>query len=784
MAAPGKIELDLGLTDDTLNIAEEFASNLTLQETKDILENVLRMHEMDPNFPGEVLDKVRAFLSNDDVFAQPQSHSMLMHEMKIEAALITNGSPYAEVRAVVSNTGDPTIPCSTVRAWVIGLFLVVVGAAINSLFDIRQPSIAIEANVAQLLARPMGKAAAKYLPGRTFTVFGKHVSLNPGPFIKKEHMLIAIMASNALDVPYTTFIVFSQYLPQYFNQGYAGQFRYQVLVALVTNFMGYGIAGFLRRFLVYPTYCVWPTSLVAIALNESFHSVVGPKKRIYTASRLRWFTVVFVGMFIYFWLPNYLIQALSFFNWPTWIAPHSIHLNAITGMRNGPGFNPLPTFDWNILSIHYTSPLVVPFFNSMNGFLGMFVSSFGVLALWYANAFHTAHLPINSQRVFDRFGRHYNVSRAVDARGVFDAEKFAAYSPTYLGAGYLFNFMMYFALYAATISHAFLYHRHEIWQRLRGLRARKTEGFYKDVHNRLMAAYPEAPNRWYVTVLVFAIACAVGGITGWPTYTSPADIFYGVILCLVFVIPIGIIQAVTGMQVWLFVLAEFIGGSIVSGNALAVNYFKGFGCITCAHALHFSHSLKLAHYVKLPPRTVFAAQLVACVASTFVCTAVMNFQMRGIPNVCREDQKSGFTCPNINTFFTATIIWGTIGPLCRFFFFFFFFSIQRRYSARKWLRYVNIVVLLNGATKWAPYNLSYYWPRGPIAWLSMVYLKTRFLGLGSKYNYVTSAALSAGVAISAIVTFFAPAGCENPRSPCVLKPLGPGGTFGPQLGEF
>ncbi|KAK7611081.1 OPT oligopeptide transporter protein-domain-containing protein [Phyllosticta paracitricarpa] len=360
------------------------------------------MHELDPNFPDEVLDKVRAFLSNDDVFAQPQNHFMLIHEMKIEAALITNNSPYAEVRAVVSNTDDPTIPCLTVRAtW-----------------------------AKMLVLGPMGKAAAKYLPGRAFTVLGKHVSLNPGPFNKKEHMLIAIMASNALDVPYTTFIgkarqsslvrihsltpfnpVFSQYLPQYFNQGYAGQFGYQVLVALGTNFVGYGIAGFLRRFLVYPTYCVWPTSLVAIALNESFHSglalpvsfllmrevqltvlpggnppVVGLKKRIYTASRLRWFTVVFVGMFMYehvprlprltntsrtylthyssFRLPNYLIQALSFFNWPTWIAPHSVHLNAMTGMRNGLGFNPLPTLDWNIPSFHYTSPLVVPFFNT------------------------------------------------------------------------------------------------------------------------------------------------------------------------------------------------------------------------------------------------------------------------------------------------------------------------------------------------------------------------------------------------------------------------------------
>jgi hypothetical protein len=34
---------------------------------------------------------------------------------------------------------------------VLGLFFVIIGAFINQLFDIRQPKIAVEANVAQLL---------------------------------------------------------------------------------------------------------------------------------------------------------------------------------------------------------------------------------------------------------------------------------------------------------------------------------------------------------------------------------------------------------------------------------------------------------------------------------------------------------------------------------------------------------------------------------------------------------------------------------------------------------
>lgn len=35
--------------------------------------------------------------------------------------------------------------------------------------------------------------------------------------------------------------------------------------------MGYGLAGLTRRFLVYPSFCIWPRSLVTIALNGALH---------------------------------------------------------------------------------------------------------------------------------------------------------------------------------------------------------------------------------------------------------------------------------------------------------------------------------------------------------------------------------------------------------------------------------------------------------------------------------------------------------------------------------
>jgi hypothetical protein len=259
----------LNVTEDDLLEAKDIASKYTLDEVRDIISRVRRIHERDPNFPSAVIQKIKAFLENEAVFSCPEKHEKLIQEMKLEAALITSNSPYAEVRAVVQNKDDPTSPCSTIRSWAIGLIFSLLLAFINQLFDIRQPAIRVMANVAQLLAYPLGKACDTWLPDWGFTLFGIRHSLNPGPFTRKEHMLVTIMANVAYNTPYTNYIIWVQYLPQYFNQPYAAHFAYQILIALSTNFIGYGLAGLCRRFLVYPSYCVWPASLVTIALNAN-----------------------------------------------------------------------------------------------------------------------------------------------------------------------------------------------------------------------------------------------------------------------------------------------------------------------------------------------------------------------------------------------------------------------------------------------------------------------------------------------------------------------------------
>ncbi|RCI10140.1 hypothetical protein L249_8385 [Ophiocordyceps polyrhachis-furcata BCC 54312] len=815
-------EHDLNVTEDDLLEAKELASQYTLQEVRDIMVRVRRVHEKDPNFPAAVIHKIQAFLDNDAVFASPDKHQHLIQEMKLEAALVTSNSPYAEVRAVVSNKDMVATPCSTIRGWAIGIIFAVLLAFVNQLFEIRQPAIRVMANVAQLLAYPMGKAAENWLPDRGFTLFGVRHSLNPGPFSKKEHMLITIMANVAYNTPYTNYIIWVQYLPQYFDQTYASHFAYQLLIALATNFIGYGIAGVCRRFLVYPSYCVWPASLVTIALNSAFHTdinppVAGPLGRIWRISRIRFFYLMFACMFLWFWFPGYIWVGLSKFNWLGWIAPTNRDLNVVTGINHGLGVNPFPTWDWNVLLWDSADPLMVPFFTTLNRFIGVFASFWVVLALWYNNVFNTGYLPINTNRVYDHFANLYNITLATDDHGLFNQEKYAEYSPPFLGAGNLVIYVFFFGIYTSTLTYAALYHRHEIAMGFKAL-FRKTpprDARALDVHNRLMQSYPEVPDWWYLACLVCAIAFGIAAIAGWDTHTSPVVVLYGLALCVVFVIPVGIIKAMTGIEVTLNVLAEFVGGSWVDGNALAMNYFKSFGYVTCAHAIWFCNDLKLAHYVKIPPRHTFVAQMAATFVSTMVCIGVLNFQMLSIDDVCTPYAQFKLTCPGVNTFFTASVLWGTVGPdkifghrgqysaaLVGFplgvLIVIVFWGLGKRFPRWNWVRQIHPVAIMYGGIVWAPYNMSYVWPSVPIAWFSWIYLKSRYLGLWSKYNFVLSAAWSCGIAIAGIIIFFSlqytgteldwwgnrivETGCEGEA--CTLKKLAPGEYFGPRVGDF
>jgi hypothetical protein len=233
-------------------------------------------------------------------------------------------------------------------------------------------------------------------------------------------------------------------------------------------------------------------------------------------------------MFVYFWFPAYIIRAMSYFNWMTWIAPDNVNLAAVTGSVGGLGLNPFPTWDWSQFII-FGDPLILPFYSTFNGFLGALIAAPIVLTFWYTNTWNTAYIAINDNRLWDNTGSRYNVLRVVDNdTALFNEEGYRAYSPAYLSAGHALAHGVWFALYTATITHTILYHRREIIAGFRNLISRKSAfADCKDVHAHLMRRYREVPEYVYFGVFVASIALGAAGVGAFPTHTSPTVVFYG-----------------------------------------------------------------------------------------------------------------------------------------------------------------------------------------------------------------------------------------------------------------
>lgn len=57
------------------------------------------------------------------------------------------------------------------------------------------------------------------------------------------------------------------------------------------------------------------------------------------------------------------------------------------------------------------------------------------------------------------------------------------------------------------------------------------------------------------------------------------------------------------------VISELIIGYLYPGKPLANVCFKTYGTISMSQALSFTSDLKLGHYMKIPPKSMFIAQV-------------------------------------------------------------------------------------------------------------------------------------------------------------------------------
>ncbi|KLO10280.1 OPT oligopeptide transporter [Schizopora paradoxa] len=649
------------------------------------------------------------------------------------------------------------MPSSTIRSWTIGLIFAIVMAGLNQFFYYRFPSVTIGNLAAQLLTFPFGRAWARFMPN--VLIFG--VQLNPGPFTVKEHVLATIMANVASVSAYATDIVAVQRV--YYDQIYS--FGYAWLIVMSTQLIGFSIGGVGRRFLVQPPSMIWPANLVNCALFNTLHSQqyagIGNRGGI---SRERFFLFAFLGSAGWYFLPGYAFQALSVFSWVCWIAPNNIKINQLFGYSSGMGMS-LITFDWAQIA-YIGSPLATPWWAEANVAAG-FVFFFWFLTpvLYYTNTWFSAYMPISSRGSFDNTGAAYNVSQILNADSTINLQKYHNYSPLFLSTTFAISYGLSFASITATLTHTFLYFRKQIWTQ-----SRKAMHEQPDIHARLMSGYRQVPEWWYGCVFLSMFVFGVVSIEVWPTQFPVWAFIVALIIAFVYVIPIGMIQAITNQQIGLNVITELIIGYMLPGRPVAMMMFKTWGYITMAQALTFTSDFKLGHYMKIAPRPMFWGQVIATILAGTVQLGVQSWMFTNVEDMCSPSQKDGFICPGTEVFGTASIIWGVIGPGLQFskgqvyyplVFFFLIgallpmlgYLLNRKYP-NSFMKYVNFPVIFSGTAFIPPATAVNYVPWAIVGFIFQYVIRRRHFSWWTKYNYVLSAALDSGVAISVIIIFF------------------------------
>ena len=149
----------------------------------------------------------------------------------------------------------------------------------------------------------------------------------------------------------------------------------------------------------------------------------------------------------------------------------------------------------------------------------------------------------------------------------------------------------------------------DLWKQTRGAFQKDKK---MDIHTRIMKKnYREVPMWWFLVILLLNIALIMFISVH---YNATVQLpWWGVLLACAIAISftplIGVIAATTNQAPGLNIITEYVIGYIYPERPVANMCFKVYGYISMTQALIFISDFKLGHYMKIPPRSMFMAQV-------------------------------------------------------------------------------------------------------------------------------------------------------------------------------
>lgn len=255
------------------------------------------------------------------------------------------------------------------------------------------------------------------------------------------------------------------------------------------------------------------------------------------------------------------------------------------------------SFDWTVISS--SGPLYQPWWAALNYYTGIAVAMYVVMpVIYFKNVWNASEFPspIDAGLYENKTYGKFDIASLLKPDHTLDWELFntkkpvlltpwcecraggpAVYRPTDAASfswsscsAVAISYGIAFATLTSMVSHVFLWHRKEVYKAIR-------HPYHDDVHNRMMRAYPSVPKSWYLITLAVSLSSAIALVYLSPLQLPVWGLLLAVLIALLFLIPAGIIKAVSNTSIGLNVITEFVAGVLLPGRPIANVCFKCYG---------------------------------------------------------------------------------------------------------------------------------------------------------------------------------------------------------------
>lgn len=657
--------------------------------------------------------------------------------------------------------GDDDMPAITIRSTLLAFTFGTVVAGVDSFFNMRFPTIAISTSVVLIVTYPCGVLLASIVPNWHIPLpRGHRISLNPGPFNYKEHASIFIFTNVINSAGLVNNLVIEDFKFFKVNTGIPRQILFNMSCYLISI----ALVGFFRPVLVTPVDRIWPGVLSTISLFKVIYSRENHVANGWKMHRWVYLVIVLLASFVWYWFPDFILPFLGPLGaWISWIRPESASLSQAFGVTTGLGIFPL-TLDWtNITSIN--NPLTTPFWVVLNIFISFIFWIYIVMVgLYYTNHWQTGHFPIMTNKIFTVDGKKYQFEKVADKNWKLDNEKFQKYSPAMLPIAFLMQLSLNLGAFSSMVIHFILRFKGDV---IDPWRARGSQNDYFNNTNFKVYGW------WiYIIPLVIGLAFGFSFTEGWNDAPLDAGGFtVAVVIACILYAPLSLVEARANTMIPMTSFFYIISANWYPGQPLKLLYFYSFGLGIIQHAMHMTQGAKVGHYLRIKPREYMVILLVAGLWSSCVSPSVTGYILNHFDSdICTSKAKNNMTCRKVVTAFNTHGIWGLFGshffaPGGRYKWILWFFlagplvAIAQftlaKLKPRSFVSKFDPVLFFAGAENIPSVTGYNYTTWFVVAFIFNFMIHKYFNPWWRKYNLVTSFALDCGVAVAAIVIYFA-----------------------------